>query len=40
VDPIYVYADVNENSLLKFNALADRGRSSNEESAIGTDQSP
>jgi multidrug resistance efflux pump len=23
VDPIYVYADVNENSLLKFNALAD-----------------
>jgi len=24
VDPIYVYADVDENSLLKFNALAER----------------
>jgi len=25
VDPIYVYADVDENSLLKFNALANKG---------------
>jgi multidrug efflux system membrane fusion protein len=31
VDPIYVYADVDENSLLKFNALADERKAAGDE---------